>query len=651
MKSTVFLLILLAALCGWYFYDKYEKNPFRPKTEIVQKEDPRYAEINAAALKLYPTNASARKAWAAVECRALSVLNTPPSGISKEIDADILKRAEKNYGKNYDKQLQFVLPQRAAAAEVVRMMSFLPFSVEESNMITDAARKSFDGDYVAQRAMISEITDAYAVIKGKGITMKPEDFAKLRAKIMPMLVSVPREAVKTFDVQFLARHNYITKKIPESYGDLREGIETLYPDDYIAQLRELDVRLDAANARGKRVGISTMAANAVTDLCAYMFSKYIYVCDADDTYYGAAFIELNGKKLAVVPFAAVDGRKKVSLVLGNEKVSTEKIYICKGAMFALAEFADNTVFSVSPATDNPEKYCAGTRVEIVGFNKGGGRMSIDAALAENHKLQISDADARRFNELLQEGAFVVAKDERVIVGFLDRLPPKRSNVYSEFSDPNVKWLLGEKRRYEVWWGLKQLVPKIKDDIAETASEFRVARLSNLADAEVYYADKYKSQYDRIKALCRANYGLLSFMIYGTFADDCQNPVVKATAEKFKQFFIKGSRVNEKMVFMKFGEYADAFYASVSQPLRPVRDESFGKDFYYPIRTSAIAQRAAYLQISEVFRNAIVKQPRREILHSDIAASIVNGTYIPPGRDFSRPASGGGGGAGVIRMSN
>ena len=62
----------------------------------------------------------------------------------------------------------------------------------------------------------------------------------------------PDEAIRYFDRQFLARHNYIMKKFPPEFGDLRAGIQEMFPGDFCAQLDELNARLDAAILKGKK---------------------------------------------------------------------------------------------------------------------------------------------------------------------------------------------------------------------------------------------------------------------------------------------------------------------------------------------------------------------------------------------------------------
>lgn len=61
----------------------------------------------------------------------------------------------------------------------------------------------------------------------------------------------PDAAVRYFDRQFLARHNFLMKKFPPEFGNLREGIQEMFPSDFCAQLAELDSRLDAAFLKGK----------------------------------------------------------------------------------------------------------------------------------------------------------------------------------------------------------------------------------------------------------------------------------------------------------------------------------------------------------------------------------------------------------------
>ena len=179
------------------------------------------------------------------------------------------------YGADYEKQLDYITKQRLAAIDIKNITAASAISETELKRLDDSFKKEFGSDYVRRREAYGRIMEFYAAIKQKAANLSPADYEKLSAKVLPVLFKNPIEALRLFEEQALARHNFLTKQYPSAYGDLRKDIEDIYPDDFAMQLKELDARLDAANSKGKPMVWNAGGKNPTTPLSKEYFSKYI----------------------------------------------------------------------------------------------------------------------------------------------------------------------------------------------------------------------------------------------------------------------------------------------------------------------------------------------------------------------------------------
>lgn len=90
----------------------------------------------------------------------------------------------------------------------------------------------YSGDYAAQVSSIMRLGDAFNAVKDKWRDVPQSDYNLILKNTLGKMHENPDEAIRYFDRQFLARHNYIMKKFPPEFGDLRAGIQETFPGDF-----------------------------------------------------------------------------------------------------------------------------------------------------------------------------------------------------------------------------------------------------------------------------------------------------------------------------------------------------------------------------------------------------------------------------------
>ena len=181
MKSIAILLILLAAVGGWYYYDKYGMPVSNTPPEDVA--DARVLALSVRAEKLFPTKEDERKAWLARQISAMQAIDRKAEGLDAAVFSSIVKTARDRYGTDYVKQLDFVSGQRVAALDVANMLANSGFSADEKAALEKRTKEAFGNDYVLRRTVYSNIFEAYANMKKKSVLLSPEDYKKLSEKL------------------------------------------------------------------------------------------------------------------------------------------------------------------------------------------------------------------------------------------------------------------------------------------------------------------------------------------------------------------------------------------------------------------------------------------------------------------------------------
>lgn len=257
MKIIV-LIVIFAALGGWYCYDKYGEELF-PASEEVAYVDPRLEELEKRSKELFPTREKDRARWLADQKSAMAKIDQRRKGVPASMGDEIRVMAAKKFPNDYDKQYEFVSRQETAAIAIRDAIRGFELSKDESKTIINSVARIYSGDYAAQVSSIMRLGEAFNAVKDKWKDVPQSDYNLILKNTLGHMNENPDEAIRYFDRQFLARHNYIMKKFPPEFGDLRAGIQETFPGDFCAQLDELNARLDAAIRRGKNPMNTTAA--------------------------------------------------------------------------------------------------------------------------------------------------------------------------------------------------------------------------------------------------------------------------------------------------------------------------------------------------------------------------------------------------------
>lgn len=654
MKNLL-LILLLIGIGGWYYYDKYEKPKRSEKTEQSEPADVRIAAVEKRAAELYPTDAQGRDSWKARQINALGAIDKKAENLSPEVFAEISKSASEKYGADYEKQLDYITKQRLAAIDIKNITAASAISETELKRLDDSFKKEFGSDYVTRREAYGRIMEFYAAIKQKAANLSPADYEKLSAKVLPVLFKNPIEALRLFEEQALARHNFLTKQYPSAYGDLRKDIEDIYPDDFAMQLKELDARLDAANSKGKPMVWNAGGKNPTTPLSKEYFSKYIYNYDSGTAVYVSFLLEIRGKKAVVFPSEALEGiGDTFTLNLGGgEKLSANKIYASKSSSFSIVIPSDAEKISALPVMSAAE--FSGKKemdVEILGLDLRGASLTIPAKLKEGKFLEFTDFNEDVLQKKLRSGAVIVESESKKAVALYEEIPLADKKIYDTFSDPSVKNVLAENMNRKKWKGLSGVIPFASENMLKAERRaFRIVPFESLQNVSRFDAKKYAEQTENLGRLCRSNLSSLIFMSAGSFAEDSQTPLLNGVASKYNKIFVMGSRVNVGILYSNFAAYARDIKMALLQNINFARG-NFYEDYYYPLNLCAKNQFELFKRLDGVLADGLKSSDKSGILHADISKSIEGNTYVPPGRDFTPSGFARGGGSGsVLRMSN
>ena len=241
MKLAI-LIVIFAALGGWYCYDKYGAELF-PASEESAYVDPRLEALEKRAKELFPTREKDRARWLADQKSAMAKIDQRRKGVPASMGDEIRVMAAKKFPNDYDKQYEFVSKQETAAIAIRDAIRGFELSKDESKTIINSVARIYSGDYAAQVSSIMRLGDAFNAVKDKWRDVPQSDYNLILKNTLGKMHENPDEAIRYFDRQFLARHNYIMKKFPPEFGDLRAGIQETFPGDFCAQLDELNARL------------------------------------------------------------------------------------------------------------------------------------------------------------------------------------------------------------------------------------------------------------------------------------------------------------------------------------------------------------------------------------------------------------------------
>ena len=642
MKNIILILILVG-IGAWYYCDKNGGIAFL--SENAKQADPRIDAIKARAEKYYPTRLDDRDRWINTQISSMYALDKPMPNIPAEVHSELLKEAELQFPENYSKRLSFVKNQCTAYLDIKNTMFDSSFSDEEKSMLYTELAKAFVGDYVKQRNMLAQIFEVYGIIKSKSMQMAPSDFKKLSGKIMARIAQSPNDALLFFEDQSRARHNFLTKQLPASNANMRAEIEKNIPDDFVAQLAELNARMD--NLRSARV--VNFEAN-ISKNAQEFFKKYIYLVDTSARTYNLSFAMMNGKKVAIFPSEMVQhtgGVLELNLG-GGEKIHFDKLFMSKDSGFGIVIVeGENRIDTIKFANKAQTMSKDSIDVEIVGVNADGKKATVSAKIENGKTLIIEPSKLTQAKSWLVSGALIIEKENGVALGLFDADPVFDSNIYATYENPTLIYLLSLYDRVSLWSGLKEAVSLAKKNVSMDY-KYRIVYLEDIKKFARLDAKKYEQQKKMLSEMCAVNMGAMSFMLEGSYGADSQQATLKDIANKFNSTFIKGDRCSVSMLHSNFLKYMQTVRLTLRNKANLVRENT--DDFYYDFYAPAIRQMDLYKRLDLAMGNTIAQAKTEKILHQDIAMAIRGNTYIPP-KKINAPIRATGAISGGLRLGN
>ncbi|MBQ6534431.1 MAG: hypothetical protein IJI37_04610 [Opitutales bacterium] len=644
MKNLI-LVLLLAAIGAFYYYEKRGKEGARTPAAAVSAQDPRAAEVEARAKELFPTKIDDRNSWIASQLAAMAKLDKKPDSVSDREYSEILAAAKSKFGADYSRSLRYVSDQCAAAADIAEMRSKSSLSNGEQEAILARLREAHNSDRAAVRDALARVFENYGLIKSKSTGMSRKDFETLSKKTIPILAGSPNEAVAFFEKQALARHNFLSKGLPKNSENVRAEIEAKYPGDFAAQLAALDAYIDSSIRTRKTIDFS--AAQKMSELGENLFKKRIYALEAKSGSFCVCFAMMNGKKVALFPSPAMGGEESFSLdVGGGERLASGNVFMSRDSAFAVVVADGESPFPAVDVLPKADAFAnAGElKVSVVGMDRSGKKSDAKGVLYKSGKLELerSAGAAEKFSG----GALVADEASGKIVALLEIRPDADIRFIAESKSPEIGDLLGRTERARFWKGLDAAVSRA-GAAAERKPEIAAVFPEDIKAFSKFDAKKYARQMEAVKSACEANLGALGFMLCGNYATDAETPALADTARKYRAIFVTGSRCSLPILYANFSRYIQ----SARSDLRSKAAGAIGaSDFYYDFAEPAKRQAELFAALEKPMLGAVASGDIAAVLHWDIASAISGGSYVPPGRDFAVPAKGGGNSA-VLRLGN
>ena len=633
MKNIILLLILIG-LGSWYYYDKNGTFPFL--SEKVEQKDPRIDEIKALGEKYFPTRLEDRERWISTEITAMRALDKKLANISDTMYAELLAEAVQKYPDKYSSRLSYVRKQCDAYIEVKTAMDESSFSSDEKSTLSSMLQETFKRDYAKQCDVLSQVFDVYGMMKSKSLQMNPKDFNKLLAMAMPHIVNDPNKALLLFEEQALARHNFLTKQLPESSANLRADIEKQIPNDFVAQLKELNSRLDESMCA--RDNSANFANLGISKNAQEFFKKYIYLMDTSARTYNVSFAMMNGKKVIILPSEIIKytgGTINFNLG-GGETIHFNKLFLSCDSAFVISVLEnENKIEPIKFAKKEELFKNEPVSVEIVGVQKDGKKATLSGKL-DNGELTVDARHLKLAMSWLSSGALVIDRKTGTALGLFELEPNCDYLTYESYDNPSMNDLISDTSRSSLWVGLNKSIHLIRTNcmINYETYKCRIVHLDDMKKFSRLDIKKYKRQKALLDDICAVNRGAISFMLEGYYGADAKMPILKDITKKFNSTFITGSRCTVTSLQSNFLKYMNSVRAELRIMARLAR-EPFD-EFYYEFAKPASRQVELYKALDSSMGATIAQGQNRNILHRDIASSIDGSSYIPPQRIFDRP---------------
>lgn len=621
--KLILLIAAFALLGGWYCYDKYGAGIVAGRFEAAAPADPREEAIEKRALELFPTKAKERDRWIADQKSAMAKISQRRRGVPASMGDEIRALAEKKFPGDYDKQQSFVMAQETAALAIKDAVNAFNLSREESSAVIEAVARIYAGDYAAQAPSVARLGDALSAVKEKWKGVPKSDYSLILKNTLEKMREDPDAAVRYFDRQFLARHNFLMKKFPPEFGNLREGIQEMFPSDFCAQLAELDSRLDAALLKGRAAEAGDGGGRRLEDF----FYKNVFIKQARGRSFCCYFIESGGKKAFLFPaemLEDLDGELKFDY--GDVVFKSSDIYVSPDSMFAFAAVSGDVPAApveFCPPSEIPESF-EGRRIAIIGANRDGARRSVYPVMKKG-AFAIGVADYSKVANFGSGGAMAVDMDSRKLLGLVELSPSKGIEFFGDLDATYASTSPSQMPGCEPL--IKDLEGVLRQNLSGRARLVPIDPES-LKSWRRFDAGEYASQGKALAEFCALNYWAVRFARTNTFVDALKSGRAGRAAEKYRYDFLEGPRLHKSLFFRKYSEYVREVVSDVSAEAGRIA-ANVPKEPYYRYAAPLAAQAGIFKSVSEYLAGlARANSDAAGFLHVDLKERLDGDSYKP-----------------------
>lgn len=621
--KLILLAVAFALLGGWYCYDKYGGDIFAGKFNADPPADPRVEAIEKRGMELFPTKEKQRERWIADQKSAMAKISQRRRGVPASMGDEIRALAEKKFPGDYDRQHSFVMAQETAALAIKDAVNSFGLSREESSAVIEAVARIYAGDYTAQASSVMRLGDALSAVKEKWKDVPKSDYSLILKNTLEKMNEDPDAAVRYFDRQFLARHNFLMKKFPPEFGNLREGIQEMFPSDFCAQLAELDSRLDAAFLKGKPAEAYDGGKKQTEDF----FYKNVFIKQAGGMSFCCYFVEVAGKKAFLFPaemLEHVGGELKFDY--GDVVFKSSDIYVSPDSMFACAAVSGDVPASpveFCPPSDIPESF-EGKRIAIIGANRDGARRSIYPVMKKG-AFALGVADYSKVANLGAGGAMVVDADSRKLLGLIELSPSNGIEFFGGFDATYVSTSPSQMPGCEPL--IKNLESAVRQDLSGRARLVPIDPES-FKSWRKFDAGEYALEGKILADLCALNYWAVRFVRTNTFVDALGSARAGRAAGKYKYDFLEGPRLHKSLFFRKYSDYIREVLSDMSLEADRIAKNT-PKNPYYRYAAPLSAQSEIFKSVSAYLSGlSRANSDAGGFLHVDLNERLDGDSYKP-----------------------
>lgn len=605
-------------MCGWYCYDKYGEGLLQ-NFNSTSEPDLMMVELERLGKELYPTKEKLRSAWIAGQMAALQRIEIKRKGVPASMRAEIRAFAAKKYPKDFDKQLEYITAQESAAIAIRSAIRSFDFPAEETKLIVESVARIYSGDYATQASSILRLGSALTAVKQKWQNASPKDYAAVMPKVLEKLAEDPDEAIRFLDAQLLARHNYLAKKFPTEFGDLREGIESAYPNDFIAQLDELDKRLDSAIRKGKKAEVYKSKKSYTEFARTKAYIKRYDKCFA-------CYFVILGQKPAIIFSSKMldylsDGVLEGSYI--DVDFKTSDIYISRDSSVccAILNDVDKAKLPCLNSSFGELESFYDRRIMFCAPNKKSGVMMGYDSLQLKREFTISAFDVSR---VLSLGETILAVDalSAKVLGFLDMSISSGGEILSE------KHILTQGQdAMPASDFLRRKVQELREHDTSAGARIIMPSGDSSLWCKFNYAE-YISQRDALRNLVVLNYEIADITTTNEFAKLASTTNFSAIFERFKKDFTTAPRMHKNNFLRRYSTYISEIRERIRMERLKV-DKMLSTEIYHTFK-KPIELQAEILREYETYFSTIttLSLSNQAYINTDLREKLKGDAYVP-----------------------